>query len=111
MVYTKEAETADQYIEKTVHKIGRNHRVTVATSDALEQVIIYGQGARRMSARELMEEMEQTKGLVRQTWEKKRETGRNYLFDHADEDLSRWAEQMRLGKDAGNAKKSRDQEG
>ena len=111
VVYTKEAETADQYIEKTVHKIGRNHRVTVATSDALEQVIIYGQGARRMSARELMEEMEQTKGLVRQTWEKKRETGRNYLFDHADEDLSRWAEQMRLGKDAGNAKKSRDQEG
>ena len=61
--------------------------------------------------RELMEEMEQTKGLVRQTWEKKRETGRNYLFDHADEELSRWAEQMRLGKDAGNAKKSRDQEG
>ena len=111
VVYTKEAETADQYIEKTAHKIGRNHRVTVATSDALEQVIIYGQGARRMSARELMEEMEQTKGLVRQTWEKKRETGRNYLFDHADEELSRWAEQMRLGKDAGNAKKSRDQEG
>ena len=40
IVYTKEAETADQYIEKTVHAMGRKHRVTVATSDGLEQVII-----------------------------------------------------------------------
>ena len=45
VVYTKEAETADQYIEKTVHEIGRKYHVTVATSDALEQVIIMGQGA------------------------------------------------------------------
>lgn len=44
VVYTKEAETADQYIEKTVHEIGRKYRVTVATSDQLEQVIILGQG-------------------------------------------------------------------
>ena len=44
VVYTKEAETADQYIEKTVHKIGRQYQVTVATSDRLEQVIILGQG-------------------------------------------------------------------
>ena len=43
IVYTKEAETADQYIEKTVRKISRNHHVVVATSDALEQVIILGQ--------------------------------------------------------------------
>ena len=50
VVYTKEAETADQYIEKLAHKMGRNHRVTVATSDALEQMIIWGNGATRMSA-------------------------------------------------------------
>ncbi len=50
VVYTKEAETADQYIEKTVHKIGRKHQVTVATSDALEQMIIWGEGAVRLSA-------------------------------------------------------------
>ena len=43
VVYTKEAETADQYIEKTVHRIGRQYQVTVATSDGLEQVIIMGQ--------------------------------------------------------------------
>ena len=102
VVYTKEAETADQYIEKTVHKIGRKNQVTVATSDALEQVIIYGQGARRMSARELMEEVEQTRQQVREAWEKKRESDRNYLFDHADENLARWAEGMRLGNDSGD---------
>ena len=49
--------TADRYIEKTVHKIGEKADVTVAEPpDALEQVIIYGQGARRMAARELLEE-------------------------------------------------------
>ncbi len=50
VVYTKEAETADQYIEKTVHKIAKKNEVTVATSDALEQMIIWGAGASRMSA-------------------------------------------------------------
>ena len=58
VVYTKEAETADQYIEKVVHQIGRKYKVTVATSDALEQLIIWGQGATRMSAQGLREEIE-----------------------------------------------------
>lgn len=55
VVYTKEAETADQYIEKTVHDIASKYRVTVATSDALEQMIIWGEGAARMSAAGLKE--------------------------------------------------------
>ena len=53
VVYTKEAETADQYIERTTHQLGakpQKYRVTVATSDALEQIIIWGNGATRMSA-------------------------------------------------------------
>ena len=58
VVYTKEAETADQYIEKTVHAMGRKHRVTVATSDGLEQVIILGQGGVRMSALGLKKQIE-----------------------------------------------------
>ena len=58
VVYTKEAETADQYIEKTVQEIGRKRRVTVATSDALEQMIILGDGAVRMSARGFQEAVE-----------------------------------------------------
>ena len=56
-VYTKEAETADAYIEKTVHEIGHKHHVTVATSDALEQVIVFGEGAVRMSAQEFYKEV------------------------------------------------------
>lgn len=58
VVYTREAETADAYIEKTVHEIGRKHNVTVATSDALEQMIIWGEGAIRMSALGLKEAVE-----------------------------------------------------
>ena len=65
VVYTKEAETADQYIEKTVHKIGRGNDVTVATSDGLEQIIIFGQGAIRMSASGLLEEVRQTEKEIR----------------------------------------------
>ncbi len=55
VVYTKEAETADQYIEKTVHEIAQKYQVTVATSDALEQMIVWGSGAIRMSAAGLKE--------------------------------------------------------
>lgn len=58
VVYTKEAETADQYIEKVTHEMCRkNNRVRVATSDGLEQIIILGAGAIRVSARELLEEV------------------------------------------------------
>lgn len=58
VVYTKEAETADQYIEKVTHEMSRkHHRVRVATSDGLEQIIIMGAGAIRVSARELLEEV------------------------------------------------------
>lgn len=58
VVYTREAETADQYIEKTVHDLGRKHRVTVATSDAMEQMIIWGDGALRLSAAGFLEAVE-----------------------------------------------------
>lgn len=59
VVYTKQAQTADQYIERTAHEIGRKYDVTVATSDGLEQIIVYGQGCRVISARELLLEIEQ----------------------------------------------------
>ena len=65
VVYTKEAETADQYIEKTVHEIGRKYRVTVATSDQLEQVIILGHGALRVSARMFHEEVQEAEKEIR----------------------------------------------
>lgn len=71
VVYTKEAETADQYIEKTVHEIGRKYQVTVATSDALEQMIIWGQGAVRLSALGLKEEIKRASREIRETWQEK----------------------------------------
>lgn len=65
VIYTKEAETADQYIEKAVHKIGKKHDVTVATSDGLEQMIIWGDGAKRLSANELKNEIDNTENEIR----------------------------------------------
>ena len=58
VVFTKEAETADQYIEKFAHTNASKYQVTVATSDGLEQVIIRGEGCRLLSARDLHAEME-----------------------------------------------------
>lgn len=57
VIYTKEAETADTYIERTSHELSRDYRVRVATSDGLEQIIILGNGAFRISAAELYEEV------------------------------------------------------
>lgn len=98
VVYTKEAETADQYIEKTVHAIGRKYNVTVATSDALEQVIILGQGGRRMSAHDLEEEVAAMRREIREQYTEKRAEGKNYLFDHLNDEMSDLMEDVRLGK-------------
>ena len=98
VVYTKEAETADQYIEKTVHEIGRQYHVTVATSDALEQVIILGQGADRLSARNLLEEIQRMKEEIREEYVEKQKKSGTYLFDHLSEELSDFMEDVRLGR-------------
>ena len=98
VVYTKEAETADQYIEKTTHEIGRKYKVTVATSDALEQVIVMGQGAYRISARDFYEEVERTEKQIREINERERGEKRNYLLDYAREEDAREMEKVRLGK-------------
>ena len=68
VVYTKEAETADQYIEKVTHEIGRKYDVIVATSDALEQLIVLGNGAHRISANGLLEEVEAVNEEIRQKY-------------------------------------------
>ena len=98
VVYTKEAETADQYIEKTTHEIGRKYKVTVATSDVLEQVIVMGQGAYRISARDFYEEVERTEKQIREINERERGEKRNYLLDYAREEDAKEMEKVRLGK-------------
>ena len=67
VVYTKEAETADMYIERTTYQLSRDNRVRVATSDGLEQMIILGHGAQRMSAAELKYETDQVMAQIRDT--------------------------------------------
>lgn len=98
VVYTKEAETADQYIEKTVHRIGRQYQVTVATSDGLEQVIIMGQGAHRISAQGLKKEIEDTEKNAREEWHQRRQSSKTYLFDHMSEEMQEQMEKIRLGE-------------
>ncbi len=66
VVYTKEAETADMFIEKTAHELGRKHRVRVATSDNVEQIIILGNGAVRVSATEFLAEVTEVEKAIRQ---------------------------------------------
>ena len=67
VVYTKEAETADMYIEKVTHKIGQKHRVRVVTSDGMEQMIIMGHGAVRTSSRHFIEEIKQAEEEIRES--------------------------------------------
>ena len=98
VVYTKEAETADQYIEKTVHKIGRENQVTVATSDGLEQIIIMGQGAQRMSAKGLRDEIKATENQIHQQWHERRQSSKNYLIDNISDEMAQYMKEKRLEK-------------
>ena len=98
VVYTKEAETADQYIEKVVHEIGRKYHVTVATSDNVEQVVTLGQGGKLLSARELRTEVEEVQRQIREEYLNRPQKGKNYLFDYLDEEISVQMEEVRLGK-------------
>lgn len=98
VVYTKEAETADQYIEKTVHEIGRKYHVTVATSDALEQVIIMGQGASRLSARNLREEIQMMNQEIKNYYLEKTKKSGSYLFESLPENMTDFMEDVRLGR-------------
>ena len=97
VVYTKEAETADQYIEKTTHQMGRKYRVRVATSDGLEQIIIMGAGAVRISAREFEKEVMDTCRELRDAY-LERTAGqlgfRNRLLEGASPEVEQYLEKM-----------------
>ena len=99
VVYTKEAETADQYIDKFAHEMGRRYRVTVATSDGLEQLIIRGQGCILMSAADLREDIERIGRQIEEEQGRLPRPGKNYLFQDVDKELAEYLEKIRLGKD------------
>ena len=98
VVYTKEAETADHYIEKTVHALPKECNVRVATGDGLEQIIILGNGATRMSAKELKSEVKHTNTRMRERFIKNKPPKNNLLMDNLDEKTRDWLEQMRRMK-------------
>lgn len=98
VVYTKEAETADQYIEKVAIRIGRRYRTTVATSDGVIQLIIRSQDCILWSARDFREEIERVGKLISEEKGKHTGSAKNYLFLHADEETRKYLEDVRLGK-------------
>lgn len=88
VVYTKEAETADRYIERFAHENSRKYRVTVATSDGLEQIIIRGQGCGLLSARELKEEIRRVNEKLQEDYAEKGTGNRNFLLDSLPEETA-----------------------
>lgn len=99
VVYTKEAETADQYIERFAHDHGKQYDVTVATSDGLEQIIIRGQGCRLLSARDLQQEIKQAEKTVMEAYGEKPKGGKHYLFDALSEETAEKLREIQDGRE------------
>ena len=98
VVYTKEAETADHYIERVVTAMPKQYRVRVATGDGLEQLIIYGQGAIRMTARELLREVTAVEAELRERFIQNRPPKNNILSEHLEAAELAWLEDLRRKK-------------
>lgn len=95
VVYTKEAETADNYIERTTTILNKSYKVKVATSDGLEQVIIMSKGAVRMSARELEDDVMLVKKRIKEKIEECKPVKNNMLINNLDKKTAEWLERMR----------------
>lgn len=94
MVFTKEAQTADQYIEKFAHDHSKKYNIAVATSDGLQQVIVRGAGCLLMSARDLKAEVEATYDKIRREHLDMQEPDWNYLGDTLPEKSKQQMEEM-----------------
>ena len=103
-VFTKEAETADQYIEKFTHRNAGRYHITVATSDGLEQIIIRGAGSELMSARDLHAEVQRMRQASRETLESRKENDRRYLLDEMIEEDRRKLTEGQEDTDSGKEK-------
>lgn len=97
IVYTKEKETADHYIEKTLDLIGRTKKVRVATSDWIEQQVIMGRGGTRISARELKLEIDNYKQIIRKKNERINEVN-DILMGRLDKETLEKLEKLRKNK-------------
>lgn len=103
VVYTKEAETADQYIERFAHENARKYDVSVATSDGMEQIIIRGQGCRLVSAMDLREDLERVRSMLRETYLERPQLKRNSLLDVLPEEAANELEKLNAQLEKGAA--------
>lgn len=94
VVFTREAETADRYIEKFVHKNKKQYSIVVATSDGLEQIIIRGAGSFLLSARELKSEIDKANEIIKRNHENSRIINHNYLIDELSEETKKQMEKL-----------------
>jgi predicted RNA-binding protein with PIN domain len=95
VIYTKEHETADHYIEKVATEYARDYQIRVATSDALEQTIILAKGAARMSARELQSDIKATKKEYKADYLENSTRTTNRLEGHLNKETLAWMEKFR----------------
>lgn len=98
VIYTKEAETADTYIELISHNLAKDYIVKVATSDRLEQLIILGNGAYRVTAMELKADVRECAQKVKRKIQEIKPVKNNMLFDNLDPKTAKWFEEMRQNK-------------
>ena len=98
IVFTKEGDTADNFIERYINNIGRKADVSVVTSDSLQQQLIFQRGAARMSSIEFYHEVYQTKKIIRKKTSKKESRGKNFLHDQIDEEILKKLEKIRRSK-------------
>lgn len=98
VVYTREAQTADQYIEKFAHDNQKKYDITVATSDGLQQIIIRGAGSALMSARELKDEVDKVNEGALQAYREKQIPHRNSLKDALSDETRQRMEDVSRGK-------------
>lgn len=102
VVFTRKGETADQYIERLTDSLAHDIsldkcEVRVATSDSVEQTVILGRGATRLSARELLAEIEHTRSTGRRHMREQAEKGRSTVMERMNEETRRKLESMRRG--------------
>ena len=98
VIFTKDGETADSYIEKQVNSLGRKHEIVVVTSDSLEQQTIFQRGAVRMSSLEFYSEMVKVEKSIKIKADKNKTIDRNSVSDNIDENTARILEEIRRSK-------------
>ncbi|WP_027399002.1 translation factor GTPase family protein [Anaerovorax odorimutans] len=94
VVYTREAQTADQYIEKFTHDNHKKYNITVATSDGLQQIIVRGVGGALLSARELKIEVESANERIQKNHKEEQGKKRNYLMDSLTDEIKKQMEEF-----------------